>query len=155
LDLEIEAPAVEEFFDDNHNELVSSFDAAVSSWGLQVSDVEDAEIDEATVTNVELNRFTAFRSIQSGGNILVAGYAIVTADVSYTHPDWDTASWDSEDKIAIPWHDVSGETVVEFEVRFSMTVSVDESGKPLALDNLSFPGDSFVCLEIEPYETYK
>ena len=155
LGLEIAAPEVEGFFDDDHDELVSRFDAEVSDWGLQVSDVEDAEIDEATVTNVKLDHFTAFRSIHDGGNILVAGYATVTADVSYTHPDWDTASWDSEDKVAIPWQDVSGETEVEFEVRFSMTLSVNESAKPVALDNLSFLDDSFVYVQIEPHETYK
>ncbi|ALL65768.1 hypothetical protein K788_0006454 [Paraburkholderia caribensis MBA4] len=155
LGLEIEAPEVEEFFDDDRDELVSRFDAEVSNWGLQVSDVLDAEIDEATVTNVQLDHFTAFRSIRDGGNILVAGYATVTADVSYTHPDWDTATWDSEDKVAIPWQDVSGEAEVEFEVRFSMILSVDESGKPVALDNLSFLDDSFVYVEIESHETYK
>ena len=155
LGLEIAAPELEGFFDDDHDELVSRFDAEVSNWGLQVLDVEGGEIDDATVTNVKLDYFTAFRSIKDGGNILVAGCAAVTADVSYTHPDWDTASWDSEDKVAIPWGDVSGETEVDFEVRFSMILSVDESGKPVSLDNLSFLDDSFVYVEIAQYETYK
>lgn len=155
LGLEITAPEVEEFFVDEHENLISSFDAEVANWGLRASDVLDAEIDEATVTDVKLDHFAAFKSIQEEGEILVTGYATVTADVSYTHPNWDTASWDSEDKVAMPWENVSGETEVKFEVRFSMTLSVDESGKPVALDNLGFLDDSFVYVEIEPYETYK
>lgn len=155
LGLQIEAPEVEGFFDDNPDELVDRFDAEVSDWGLQVSDVEDAEIDETTVTHVKLDHYTAFRSVQDDANILVAGYATVTADVSLTHPDWDTASWDSEDKVAIPWDDVSGETEVEFKVRFSMTLSIDEAGKPVALENLNFLDDSFVYVEIQQHETYK
>lgn len=155
LGLEIEAPEIEGFFDNDHDELVSHFDTELSNWTLQVSDVEDGEIDDATVTNVKFDHFTAFRSIHDRGNILVAGYATVTAEVSYTHPDWDNASWDSEDKVAIPWGDVSGETEVDFQVRFSMTLSVDKSGKPAALDNLSFLDDSFVYVEITQHETYK
>jgi len=155
LGLEIAAPDVEEFFVDEHENLISSFDAEVANWGLRASDVLDAEIDEATVTDVKLHHFAAFKSIQEEGEILVTGYATVTADVSYTHPNWDSASWDSEDKVAMPWENVSGETEVKFEVRFSMTLSVDESGKPVALANLGFLDDSFVYVEIEPYETYK
>lgn len=155
LGLEIEAPEIEEFFDDHHDDLVSRFDRELSDWGLQVSDVEDAEIDETTATNVKLKQFTAFRSTQDGGNILVAGYATVTADVSYTHPNWDTAIWDSEDKVPIPYEEISGEREIELEIRFSMTLSVDESGKPITVDKLSFLDDSFVYVKIDPYETFK
>ena len=155
LGLEIEAPAVEGFFDDDREVLVSSFDTELGNWGLQVSDVSEAEIDEATVTNVKLNHFAAFRFLEDSANILVVGYATVAANVLYTHPNWDTASWDSEDHVARAWEDVSGETEVGFEVRFSMTLTVDASGKPVALDNLSFLDDSFVYVEIQPYESYK
>ncbi|WP_287183476.1 PIN domain-containing protein [Paraburkholderia sp.] len=154
LGLAIEPPDVQGFFEADHDELVSRFDDEVSSWGLQVSDVADAEIDESTVTEVTLDQFKAFRFVDEE-QILVVGYAMVKADVAFTHPDWDTASWDSEDKIAIPHRDVSGETEVEFEVPFSMSLSVDESGKPVALDNLSFLDSSFVWVQIERYETYK
>lgn len=155
LGLEIQAPVVEKFFTDEHEKLVSAFDEEVSSWGLQVSDVVEGEIDESTVTNVELDHFTAFRSIGASGDILVTGRATVTADVLYSHPDWTTASWDSEDKILIPWEHVNGETDVVFDVPFSMTLSVDKSGNPVTLDNLTFLDDSFVYVEIEPDENYK
>ncbi|POS07330.1 hypothetical protein C3Y08_15430 [Burkholderia gladioli] len=154
LGLAIEPPDVEAFFEDDHDKLVSRFDDEVSSWGLQVSDVEDAEIDESTVTDVTLDQFKAFRFVDDE-TILVVGYATVKADVEFTHPDWDTASWDSEDKVAIPHRDVSGETEVEFGVEFSMNLSVDESGKPIALENLSFLDSYFLWVSIQKYETYK
>jgi len=155
LDLEIEMPEVEGFFESENDNLISWFDTEVSNWSLQVADVEDGEIDSSEVTSIKINDYAAFRSTRENGDILVTGNAAVTANVSYTHPDWDTASWDSEDRVAIPRDNVSGETEVEFEVRFSMTLTVDASGAAVALANLSFLDDSFVYINIEPYEIYK
>lgn len=155
LGLEMEVPEVEDFFSNEHGKLISSFNTELSQWGLMVSDVMDAGIDDATVTDVKLENFTAFQTLQNDRNILVAGDATVTAEISYTHPDWDTASWDSEDKVAIPWDHVSGEKEITFEVPFSMTLSVDKSGKPVEVNNLSFLDDSFSYVALQPYETYK
>ncbi|MBA9902331.1 PIN domain-containing protein [Burkholderia cepacia] len=137
LGLGIDVPDVEDFLDAHDEQIVELFDEQVSSWGLGVSDVEDGEIEESTVTKVVIDHFNAFRSIKSGGDILVTGLATVTADVSYTHPDWDTAAWDSEDKVAIPFDDVSGETEVQFGVRFTLDLSVDDQGRPEAIDGVN------------------
>ncbi|MER8841177.1 hypothetical protein NKH86_20860 [Mesorhizobium sp. M0913] len=50
--------------------------------------------------------------------------------MSYTHPDWDNPAYDSEDKRLIPFDDVAGETEVQFDVDVSMSILVDENGKP-------------------------
>lgn len=155
LGLEVEAPEIQQFLDDHEEEVVGLFDAELSNWGLEVADVPEAEIDEASVTQVQLADLITFRWTKDSGSILAVDTATVTAKVSYTHPDWDTASWDSDDKVAIPWREVSGETDVNFDVRFSMLVSVDKSANPVAVEELQFLDDDFVYVDIQQYETYK
>lgn len=53
LGLTIEAPPdFEDFVDNNLGDIVSTVNKELNQWGLEVSDVQDAEIEEATVENV-------------------------------------------------------------------------------------------------------
>ena len=70
--------------------------------------------------------------------------------VSYHHPDWDTATWDSEDKVALPHRDVAGEKNVDVEADFSMTLKVDRLGKPISIAEFSFEDDNFFWVSIAP-----
>ena len=103
----------------------------------------DSEIEETTVKEVSVSRLSAFRSVEEGDPIFAVVALLVKADVSYTHPDWDTAMYDSEDKVLIPFDDVSGETEVEFEVDASIFVTVNEDGKFDQIDFLEFRNDDF------------
>ena len=58
--------------------------------------------------------------------------------MSYRHPDWETAIWDSEDKVAIPWDTLEGETEVSLEINASLTISVDTKGNPEKIEELTF-----------------
>ena len=108
LGLEIEAPEIDEFFQQHKAELVEAADRELADWGL-IADVEDAEIDETTVTDIEAPSLTAFKPIKEGDPYLVVGRLTLKANVSYTHPNWDEAMYDSEDKRLIPFEDVSGQ----------------------------------------------
>ncbi|HPX62185.1 MAG TPA: PIN domain-containing protein [Deltaproteobacteria bacterium] len=55
LGLQVEAPSVEQYLEENNKVLIELFDNELTDWGLQVSDIEDAEIEESTVTNIELS----------------------------------------------------------------------------------------------------
>ena len=149
LGLSIDVPDVRGFLDERYAEVIQLFDTEVASWGLSVTDIEDAEIEESTVTEVSIDSFSTFRSVNTGGDILVTGRATVKVDVSYTHPDWDHAAWDSEDKVAIPFDDVSGETDVEFGIRFTLNLSVDDDGKPEAIDGLNLVSRYGLWVEIQ------
>jgi hypothetical protein len=153
LGLEVEAPEVQEFLDAHEEDLVDLVNDAVNEWTLIVTDVEDAEITESQVSSVDLLDATSFRSIEKGGNLLVIGSVSIKADVSYTHPNWDNAMWDSEDKRLIPFEDVDSEREVTFEAKFSMSISVDQEGSPSKIDEFRITRTVYV--ELYPVETYK
>jgi PIN domain len=153
LGLQVDAPEVDDFLEDHKKELVKAVDRELSDWGL-VGDVEDSEIEETKVTDVEVNELTSFGSTEDGGSILVVGRFAVKAKVSYTHPNWDEAIYDSEDKRLIPFEDVSGETEVNFNVDVSMSIAVAEDGDPEKIEELRFRNSDFQYIELHPYDPY-
>jgi hypothetical protein len=155
LGLEIKAPAVDAFLKNHNDKLVEMVGSELSDWGLRSDDVMDAEIDEITVQSVTIASLTSFKSIEKGGPILVVGRADVQVHLSYTHPNWDEAMYDSEDKVLIPFEDVDGETEVELSIDISMSITVDESGKPEEIDTLSFRNSDFQDVTLYPPEIYK
>lgn len=154
LGLEVEAPELGDFLQENKEALVAAADSELADWGL-IGDVEDAEIDETSVTDIELHDLTAFKPNEDGGSFLVVGRMTVQAKVSYTHPNWDEAMYDSEDKVLIPFEDVSGETEVSFDVSISMSVSVDEDGEPDEIEELRFRNSDFQYVELRPHDPYE
>lgn len=154
LGLEMEAPKVEGFLDAHMDELVDAVDNELTDWGLE-GDVEDSEVSDTKVDEVEIQGITAFKPTNRGDPILVIGRLKVKATASYTHPDWDNASYDSEDKRLIPFEDVSGEVEVTLEINVSMSIAVDESGEPEVIEELRFRDDKFRYIELHPYDPYE
>lgn len=154
LGLQHEAPEVEEWLEAHADDLIALTDSELDDWGLQ-GDVEDSEIDETTVTAVKLERVTAFKPIEAGDPILVFATITATTTVSYSHPNWDNASYDSEDKVLIPWDTVNGESEIEIEIDVSLTIAVDDDGDPAEIEELSFRNDRFVYVELHPYDPYE
>ncbi len=144
------APDVDDFVDHNLDEIVTIVDNELNQWGLQVSDVDDAEIDESTVENVQFVDFRTFRTVDKGKDILVVGRIEMDVNVSYHHPDWDTATYDSEDKVLLPHHTVEGEKNIDVEADFNMTLKVDQHGKPTSIAEFSFNDDNFIWVSIAP-----
>ena len=152
LGLVVDAPDIEPFLEAEGPTLLKLFNSELNDWGLQVSDVEDAEIEEAFVTGFELSDLVSFGAAEKGGDILVVGTAEVVARVSFTHPDWDGAMWDSEDKVLIPFDTVSGEADVELEIEFSMTIVTDDEGQPSDVVELRFRNSDFQYVNIAPWD---
>lgn len=150
LGLQIEALEIDDFLEHHKDELVEAVDRELANWGLQ-GDVEDSEIDDATVTEVDIEDVTAFRPTEKGDPILVVARLAVKAVVSYTHPDWDNAAYNSEDKVLIPRDQVSGETEVELQLDLSMSILVDDDGEPAQIEELQFRNDDFIFVELHPY----
>jgi hypothetical protein len=142
LRLVVEAPEVNEFIESRNAELVDAVDKELENWGL-FGDVEDSEIFDTEVTKVTVIGLTTFGSIEEGGAILVVCRLAAKANISYTHPDWDSAIYDSEDKRAYTFRDVSGEAEITFEVDTSMSILVDEEGHPTEIDELRFRNGDF------------
>jgi hypothetical protein len=151
LGLTIEAaPDVEDFVECNLDKIVATVRNELNQWGLQVSDVDDAEIDESTVEKVNFIDFRTFRTAGEGKDILVVGRIEMDVKVSYHHPDWDTATYDSEDKVLLPHHTVEGEKNIDVEADFNMTLKVDQHGKPTSIAEFSFDDDNFIWVSIGP-----
>lgn len=154
LGYEMDAPLVEEFLNDEEENLIKFVEEEVNDWGL-VGDVEDSEIYGITVYDITIEKLTAFKPVEDGDSILVVGKAKVNVTAEYSHPDWDTAYYDSEDKVLIPWNNVDGETDIEFEVDVSISLAVDEVGALEEIEALSFRNSDFQYVELHPFELYK
>jgi hypothetical protein len=156
LGLKVDAPEIEDFLEEHHQDAVDLVNSELNNWGLQVSDVEDAEVDEVTVNDIEFLELTSFGKSDESNVILVVGRVKIQANISYTHPNWDTAIYDSEDKVLIPWDDpVSGDKDVEIEADFSMSILTDDSGKAKQIEELRFTNDKFISVDIGDYDDYK
>jgi len=107
LGFEMAAPPVAEFLEENIDDLAKLVNSEVENWGL-IGDVEDSEIYEVLVDEIEIERIAAFKPVDEGDSLLAIATLKVNARASFTHPDWDTASYDSEDKA---WIQVSSATV--------------------------------------------
>lgn len=144
------APDVEDFVQGHLEKIVDAVNNELNQFGLQVDDIEEAEIDEATVENVNFIDFRTFRTVGDGKDVLVVGRVVMDVHVSYHHPDWDTAVWDSEDRVAVPLHDVAGEKNIDVEANFNMTLKVDHLGKPTSIGQFAFDDDNFFWVSIAP-----
>jgi hypothetical protein len=154
LGLEMVAPEVDTFFDSHHDELIKLVDRELSDWTLY-GDVEDSEIDNTDVTAVEIKQLVAFKPTGEGDPILVVGKMSVKATADYTHPDWDNASYDSEDKILIPYGDVDGQTELDLDIDFSVFLLIGEGGDPEEFEDLKFQNDDFVYVSLSSYDDYR
>jgi hypothetical protein len=151
LGLTIEAaPDVEDFVEGRLADIISTVDKELSKWELQVDDVDEAEIDESAVEGVSFNDLRTFRTAGDDKDILVVGHIEMSVRVSFHHPDWDTATYDSEDKVLLPHHTIEGEKSVDVEANFNMTLKVDSKGKPIAIAEFSFDDDDFLWVSIGP-----
>jgi hypothetical protein len=75
--------------------------------------------------------------------------------VSFTHPNWDEAMYDSEDKVLIPFEDESGETEIELTIDVAMSIAVDEAGNPEEIEALRFRNSDFQYVTLYPPDMYK
>jgi hypothetical protein len=84
LGLQVDVPEVDHVLEAHKDKLVEAIDREMADWCL-IGDVEDAEIEETTVTEVDVKELTSFGSTEEGGSILVVDSFGVRAHVSYTH----------------------------------------------------------------------
>lgn len=154
LGLEMDAPELDAFFAAHDDQLVELVDKELNSWGLESDDVMDAEIEEIKVNSVGIQKFTAFKSIEKGGSILVVGSIHVDALIVFTHPNWDEAMYDSEDKVLIPSENVSGEADIELSIDVAMSITIDE-GEPDEIEEIRFRNADFQYVTLYPPDFYK
>lgn len=152
LGLDDEAPDPEPFLEQHTDEVLKIVNTELADWSLYADDVEDAYIEVVDTQTVELIDLVAFGTVAKNGTVLIIGTANIVADVVYTHPSWDNAIWDSEEKCLIPFEVVSGETAVDVQADFSMSIVVDDNGALARINEFEFRNDRFMGIELYPQD---
>jgi hypothetical protein len=137
LGLRMEAPEVDKFLAEKNGELVERINQEVSDWGMQIDDVNDAEITRTIVNSVKVLKLTSFKATADGDPILVTGKFEAQVTISFTYPDWDTAVYDSEERVSISRRNIISETDIDFPLDFSLEISVNAAGTPKAIERIS------------------
>jgi predicted nucleic acid-binding protein len=148
LDLEISEEGIEEFIrseEDRFGELI------LGELRDRFVTVNDGFSDlDGEITSVNQLDFVNIDEFQTQPNeVFVTGRVSVSASVSYSGPDMSTATYDSEDKVAYPFRDISGEGEFDIDVDFTMTVLLDSNGVPEEIESVSVTGDDYLSLSTE------
>ena len=154
LGYEIDKLDVDEYLDENMKELAQLLYLELRHWELYGEDVLDSEVYVKGVEVLKILRIANFKPVNMGEPVLVSATFEVEASVDFNHPDWDTAMYDSEDKVAIPLHDVSGQTDVTIEVDVSILISRDENDEFDKIEDLQLSNDNFLSVTLFPDEYY-
>jgi hypothetical protein len=99
---------------------------------LDAEDVEDAEIEFVKLIGVKSIEVKAmYRIGEKEQSYIGFGKASADIEVRYSHPDWESAYWDGEDKVAIPHESVEGTSdVVTDDFLFSFLVQIEKDAAP-------------------------
>ncbi|MCP3035622.1 PIN domain-containing protein [Xanthomonas euvesicatoria] len=128
---------------------------ALADHTLDADDVEDAEVELLELLRIEdLEVRSLYRIIEGENTYIGFGQCSAELEVSYSHPDWDNAIWDSEDKRLIPTETVDGKTSTSTR-NFAFSFLVDmEDGKPVNVYDCEVRETWSVYLSIQPYDPY-
>lgn len=123
-----EGEAVIQVFDDSPALFLQPLREAIEGYSIEVTDVDEAEAEVLQITEVLSVEVTALYQTGEGQDRYIGfGECHLKAELSFNHPDWDSAMWDSEDKVAIPLHMVEGEVEIEVDP-FAFSFLADVKG---------------------------
>lgn len=139
-------------FEDEFREPVEE---VLKEYIIYADDIEDGEIEVLSLKRITLESLTVYRSRAEKNTYLVYAQISCKADVSFTHPDWDSAIWDSEDKVYIPLEIVEGTTEVEIDnASFTFTFEYDPETDSAEVSNPQLRGSGYVSATLYPQEYY-
>ncbi|PPT23352.1 hypothetical protein XarCFBP6771_02955 [Xanthomonas arboricola] len=125
LGIQPEGEGLIQLIEDCPDKFEAPLEDVVSDYSVDATDVEDAEIIVLEVLAVNDLKVSALYRISAAEDTYIGfGKCTLSTNASYSHPDWDTAIWDSEDKVAIPLEKVDGEKEVEID-SFSFSFLAD------------------------------
>ena len=142
LGLENDAPDTAEFLENHTGEASALFLSALEDLTLEADDIEDAYVEITEISQLTLNVSNTFSTASKNGTVTIMGNAKISAAAYFSHPNWENAIWDSEDKVLRPFEEVSGDKEVEFSVEFSMSILVDDEGNLSEIDRVDIRNDS-------------
>lgn len=153
LGLEFEAPEMGAFLEANIAYLNRLALLQLQDTSLEALDVDDAEIEVDSIAEMEFDEIAAFRATGTGTILVLASVELEVA-VSFVHPDWDSAIWDSEDRRPVPIHEVTGSTQVTVESKCTISIEVDGTGAPVRIVGFEFEDDGYRLVNLTQDEYY-
>lgn len=154
LGYEIDELDVDEYLDENIKVLAKLLYLELRDCELYGEDIFDSEVYVTGVEDFKILTIAKFKPVNTGEPVLVSATFEVEASVDFSHPDWDTAMYDSEDKVVIPLHHFSGQTDVTIEVDVSILISRDEYNEFDGIEGLQLRNDKFLSVTLFPGEHY-
>lgn len=146
---------IEEWLQGNIEELEGEFESQLNDWEIESMDVPDGYVEKSTVNSIDFVEFQGFGPVKRNGSALIIGKVNLSALLSFTHPNWDEAMYDSEEKVVMPSEYVNGEIESDLDVSFSMSVSV-EKGKLHDIEEVMFTDETrFIYQDFYEPDYYK
>lgn len=114
LGIKRENDEMRELFEGKPELFLTPLHGEMMGYSIDVDDVDDAEVEVVEVLEVlSIDVSSVYRADEGQNNFIGFGKCEVRAQVSFTHPDWDSAVWDSEDKVLVPMHSVEGDAEID------------------------------------------
>jgi predicted nucleic acid-binding protein len=113
------ASAVSGLLERNKDAVENAIIQQFENLGFWISD-QDGDVNKVTVLSVEVLNHLILKVDQNRADVQVVAKVLFSADLSYD--DMDTAHYDSEDKVLIPWRTIN--KVVEQETEIEVTLHI-------------------------------
>lgn len=139
LGLKLEDPEIEDFLEQHKHLLIEMVADELSNVWLE-GDIEGSEITQIEVYDIKIKDTIAFKSAKELGSMLVLGRLLVMTHVDFTCPD--------ESGI---FNIVESQNEIDLKIDVSLSITVDEEGEPVEIEELEFRNDNFVNIELDPY----
>ncbi len=123
---------------EQHSDLfLDALEGALLGESVNAQDDDEAEVEVIQVIDAgEVSVSSLYRISGQADQFIGFGRCEPKANVSFNAPDWDSAIWDSEEKVLIPYETVEGETEVEIDdFAFSFLAEIKD-GEVVAIDGL-------------------
>ena len=122
LDEEVLSTHLERLLEDNSQEIEDAIAKEFELLGFWLED-QDGDVNEVKLQSMNINDKQIFLLDTEEASIELDLLIEFVADVTYN--DLATASYDSEDKILIPWREISEEVQQETEVTANIELTFD------------------------------
>ena len=116
---EVLSPSVMSLIDRNKEAIEEAISESFCNEGFWIDD-QDGDVNEVRVNNIEIQEILLLEVDQNSAVVQVDVKTEFTADLTYD--DLETASYDSEDKVLIPWRTIN--KTVDQDVEYTAIVHV-------------------------------
>lgn len=116
---EVLSPSVISLIEKNEEVVKESISESFCDEGFWIDD-QDGDVNEVRVENIDVQEILLLEVDQSSAVVQIDVKTEFSADLTYD--DLDTASYDSEDKVLIPWRTI--DRTVEQEVQYTAIVHI-------------------------------